>query len=95
MKQVDADMCICMRTTMVIDDDLLRRAKKRAAEMGTTVSDVINRALREAFSQHTPPASLPPFRMVTFGRGQPQVDHQPAQLARALDEEDKRVMRGS
>ena len=88
-------MRIYMRTTMVIDDDLLRRAKKRAADMGITVSDVVNRALREALSQQAPPAALPPFRMVTFGRGQPRVDHRPEELARALEDEDERGLRGT
>jgi hypothetical protein len=80
---------------MVIDDDLLRRAKKRAAELGVTVSDLVNRALREALSQQPHTTSLPPFRMVTFGRGQPQVDHSPAQLARALEDEEEQALRGS
>ncbi len=84
-----------MRTTMVIDDDLFRKAKKRAAEMGVSVSDVVNRALREAFSERTPAVSLPPFRMVTFGRGQPRVDHPPAELAQAMEDEDHRALRGS
>jgi hypothetical protein len=39
--------------------------------------------------------ALPPFRMVTFGRTQPQVDHGPDDFSRALDEEDKSSLRGS
>jgi hypothetical protein len=88
-------MRICMRTTMIIDDDLLRQAKKRAAEQGLSVSDVVNRALRESFARQAGTVPLPPFRMVTFGRGQPPVDHQPAELARAFEEEDERRLRGS
>lgn len=72
-----------MRTTMIIDDDLFRQAKKRAAETGVSVSEVVNRALRETFSQKADSAKLPPFRMVTFGRGQPRVDHTAADLWRA------------
>lgn len=88
-------MRINVRTTILIDDEMLRQAKKRAAEMGISVSDVVNRALRETFSRQASTATLPPFRMVTFGRGQAPVDHRPAELARALEEEDERALRGS
>lgn len=84
-----------MRTTMIIDDDLLRQAKKRAAETGVSVSEVVNRALREALVERKTPASLPPFRMVTFGRGQPQVSHQPADFVGTAEEEDVAALRGS
>jgi Arc/MetJ family transcription regulator len=79
---------ISMRTTMVIDDELFRQAKKRAAETGTSLSEVVNRALREAFSPKPAAAALPPFRMVTFGRSQPHVDHTPADLWRAEEDDD-------
>ncbi|MGH9272363.1 MAG: antitoxin [Ilumatobacteraceae bacterium] len=36
-----------MRTTVTIEDDLLRRAKRRALERGETLSEVIDSALRE------------------------------------------------
>jgi len=84
-----------MRTTVIIEDTLFRKAKKQAAEMGITVSDVVNRALREAFTQPKSAGSLPPFRMVTFGRDQPKVDHSPSELARATEDEDRETLRGS
>jgi hypothetical protein len=87
-------MRIDMRTTMIIDDDLLRQAKKRAAEQGVSVSEIVNRALRESFAGQAVAVTLPPFRMVTFGRGEAVVDHQPAELARALEDEDERGVRG-
>ncbi|MEO8605111.1 MAG: hypothetical protein ABI629_21265 [bacterium] len=80
---------------MIIDDELLQQAKKRAGEQGVTVSDVVNRALREAFSERRSAAALPPFQMVTFGRGQPTVDHLPADLSRAADQDDEQALRGS
>jgi hypothetical protein len=80
---------------MVIEDELFRQAKKRAAESGISVSEVVNRALREAFSQKAPVAALPPFRMVTFGRGQPRVDHTPADLARIVEQDDEAGAPGS
>jgi len=35
-----------MRTTIELNDELLRRAKRRAADEGTTLREVIERALR-------------------------------------------------
>lgn len=39
-------MLLCMRTTVDLTDALLRRAKKRAAEDGVTLREVIEAALR-------------------------------------------------
>ena len=39
-------MLICMRTTLNIDDDLMRTVKKHAAETDRTISAVIETALR-------------------------------------------------
>lgn len=77
-----------MRTTVVIDDELFRQARKRAAESGVSVSEIVNRALRETFSQKTESGRLPPFRMVTFGRGQQRVDHSAADLWRAEEDDE-------
>jgi predicted transcriptional regulator len=55
-----------MRTTIRLDDDLLRRAKRAAAERGTTLTAVIEDALRRALAPATgQPRSrveLPTFR---------------------------------
>jgi plasmid stability protein len=80
-------MLTCMRTTLVLDDDLLRQAKIRAAQQNVTVSEIVNRALREKLDQEEPEA--PPFMMVTYGRGRPPVDHEPADFAARLEEEDR------
>jgi hypothetical protein len=37
-----------MRTTLVLEDHVFRKAKQRAAELGTTLSEFTNRALRDA-----------------------------------------------
>jgi len=39
-------MLICMRTTLNLDDALIRAAKKRAAEEGQTLTALIERSLR-------------------------------------------------
>jgi hypothetical protein len=38
-----------MRTTLKLDDELLREAKKRAAASGKTMTQVIEEAIRESF----------------------------------------------
>ena len=68
-------MSLCMRTTVRLNDDLLRRAKKAAAESDRTLTAVIEDALRLALVNR-PTAARAPFRMKTFrGSGlQPGVD---------------------
>jgi hypothetical protein len=57
-----------MRTTVSLDERLLERLKKRAAESGSSVSEVIERAVRMLLQGHS---ARPPdrFEMVTFGEG--------------------------
>lgn len=77
-----------MRTTLVLDDALLRQAKRRAVERDLTVSDIVNEALRESFRHAAPPA--PPFSLVTYGRAGRRVRHEPADFAAELEDEDRR-----
>jgi hypothetical protein len=74
-----------MRTTLVLDDELLRQAKKRAAALNLTVSDVVNRALRDSLMEEAKVAA--PFSMVTFGRARDLVHHEPAEFSPASDDE--------
>lgn len=65
-----------MRTTIRLDDALLAEAKRHALERGTTLTAVIEQALRDALrtEEDQPPAA--PFKMLTFGGGglRPGVD---------------------
>jgi hypothetical protein len=65
-----------MRTTIRFDEQLLIQAKKLAAERGTTLTALLEDALRETLARRrsTPPRSR--LRLTTFGRGgvQPHVD---------------------
>ena len=81
-------MIACMRTTLVLDDALLRQAKRRAAERDLTVSDVVNEALRESF-RDAPRDAAPPFALVTYGQGGRRVRHEPADFAGELENEDR------
>lgn len=42
-----------MRTTLTVDDDLLRLARERAVRQGTTLVEVVNRALRRGLVEET------------------------------------------
>lgn len=39
-------MVLCMRTTLEINDELFRRAKRRAADESVTFREIVERALR-------------------------------------------------
>ncbi len=80
-----------MRTTVDIEEPLLRRARKRAAETNTTLSQIVKDALR-AFLAAPARRSDPPFQLVTRGTpGSPCPT--PAEMARALEDEDIATLR--
>jgi hypothetical protein len=56
-----------MRTTVTIDDDLLKRAKREALERGQTLGEVIEDALRDRLSGRPMPQEPFRFRLVTSG----------------------------
>jgi Ribbon-helix-helix protein, copG family len=57
-----------MRTTITLNDRLLERLKKRAAESGTSVSGLIERAVR-LLLQASASQRRERFDLVTFGEG--------------------------
>jgi hypothetical protein len=65
-----------MRTTVRLDDDLLRQAKALAARTGRTLTAVIEDGLREALARHRRRQERPRVALPTFkGKGlQPGVD---------------------
>jgi hypothetical protein len=80
-----------MRTTLIIDDDLLRRAKGRAAAEDTTLSAIVNAALRNALSDVV--VAAPPFRMPTFGPRKKRVHREPADFHREIEADDAASLR--
>jgi putative antitoxin of VapBC-like toxin-antitoxin system len=68
-------MLICMRTTLDLDDQLMKTAKRRAAETGRTLSSMIETALRELLADEN--RSKGNYRLkwvVVPGGAQPGVD---------------------
>ncbi len=53
-KPIPHDMGLCMRTTVELNDDLLRRAKRRAADDKTTLRQVLEEALRGHLARRRP-----------------------------------------
>jgi len=58
-----------MRTTVRLDDTLLREAKKVAAESGKSLTSVIADSLRETLSRRRKTPKTGRVRLPTFGGG--------------------------
>jgi hypothetical protein len=65
-----------MRTTIHIPDDLFSEVKKLSAESHTTVTALVEDALRERLSRRRQKSQCKPLRLTTYGKGglQPGVD---------------------
>jgi len=76
-----------MRTTLVLNDHLARKAKERALETGTTLSEITNRALQEYLVSSAGAAREPERRIsLPSYRGEGAVvDLSPAQIAELRD----------
>lgn len=58
-----------MRTTITLDDELLAKLKRRASESGTSVSRLVEQAVRLLVRTPRGRAPAEAFELVTFGRG--------------------------
>ena len=58
-----------MRTTISLDDRLLAQLKRRASESGTSVSKLVEQAVRLFVRTPRSPARTESFELVTFGAG--------------------------
>jgi hypothetical protein len=65
-----------MRTTINLPDELIQRAKKAALEAGTTLTEIIENALRDSLARKSQKKPRPEFKLITSGHGglQPGVD---------------------
>ena len=84
-----------MRTTVSIDDELLRQAKLAAVESGQTLSDIVSEALRASLlrKQEKPRKRI---RITTAGRGSRVIRgldfSDNARVRAAMDEYDRRQL---
>ena len=81
-----------MRTTVRIDDDLLRSLKERAHREGTSLTKLINRVVRQGLSgiEQAKPLSRR-YREKTFPMGEPRQSLDKAlALAAYLEDEETR-----
>lgn len=75
-----------MRTTLRLDEDVLRELKQRAREEGSTLSELVNRAIRKSLAAE--PRPRPVFQQRTRDLGRPSFDVAKATaVADALDDE--------
>jgi hypothetical protein len=70
-----------MRTTLNIEDDLMREMKQRAHETGSSLKEVVNSALRSGLKAMKRPVKAKPYQCKTYALGYPPL----ADLDRALD----------
>jgi len=65
-----------MRTTINLPDELIQRAKKAALEADTTLTEIIENALRESLARKSQKKPRREFKLITSGHGglQPGVD---------------------
>ena len=54
-------MVFHMKTTLVIDDQIMARLKREAARTGRTMSELVETALRRLLQTRPDPAALPPL----------------------------------
>lgn len=79
-----------MRTTVRIDDDVLRALKKRAQQEKTSLTTLMNLLLRKGLlPADAPKAHKKPYREKTYSLGVPTVDLTKAlAIAAALENEE-------
>ena len=61
-----------MKTTLIIDDTVMTRLREEAARTGSTISDLVEAALRLFLNPVKKTEPLPP--MPTFDRGGARID---------------------
>jgi hypothetical protein len=84
-KTKNTSMYAYMRTTLILEDQLFRKAKKEAVVAGTTLSQMVNTALRKYLMGGEKKEGKKSFLMPVFGEEKP-LHQAPAQLADLRDE---------
>ena len=78
-----------MRTTVRIDDDLLRELKRRAHESNSSLAKLVNQTIRHGLRTPEKPRRTKRFRQKVFDMGEPRIDIDKAlSVAAALEDEE-------
>jgi hypothetical protein len=67
-----------MRTTLTIDDDLIRKLRENAHEKGVPFKEIVNQALKVGLVHLDKPKRIKPYKCKTFSLGYPpsaDLDH--------------------
>ena len=72
-------MLLCMRTTIELNDELLRQAKRQATRDGSTLRKIVEQALRAHLARHPRPSG---YRLVW------RTEHGRLQSGVSLDDRD-------
>ena len=67
-------MLFHMRTTLIIDDQLFRELKKRAAEEKRSLSEVTQEALRLGLARRQPVRRAKRVQLRAYSMGKPLID---------------------
>jgi len=78
-------MMLIVRTTLTIDDDLVRELREKAHKTGSPFKEIVNRAIRVGLEQIDKPTQLKPFKCKSYSLGYPPR----ADLDHALDLADR------
>jgi len=81
-----------MRTTVRIDDDLLRELKKRAKQEDASLTQQVNQAIRRGLEPDSAKKRVPRFKQKTYAMGTAKFNVDKA-LAFAAELEDEEIMR--
>lgn len=82
-----------MRTTLTIDDDLMKQLKARAYRTGKPFKQIVNDAIRCGLRPNQAPANRKPYTCKTFPMGFPRLYNLDKALALAAQLEDEEITR--
>ena len=71
-------MMFTMRTTLTIDDDLVRQLREKAHRTGSSFKEVVNKAIRAGLAQIDKPRQNKPYKCKSYSLGYPpraDLDH--------------------
>ena len=71
-------MMLIMRTTLTIDDDLMRALREKAHQTGSPFKELVNKAIRSGLKEIDKPRQTRPYKCKSYSLGYPpraDLDH--------------------